>query len=86
MRKSQHRSALEFEVLTIGKPLENAGQEPFAFLAEKLRIFVRRTFPTACLQLGIRDCKKALPVRVLQRDVNVPGGNRGLSDRANQSR
>lgn len=57
-------------VRTIRQARENACKEPFAFLAEELRVVVLSA-GTPALHLVIIYRKDALPIRIPQRDVDM---------------
>ena len=60
--------------LTIGKSIQYTSEEPFAFLAHELDVFVGRAF-TARLEFSIGDREEALSFCVPQRDMYVPGAD-----------
>ena len=59
------------KIHTIWKAIEDSCKEPFAFLAEELRVVVLG-IGTSLLEIRIRDSKQTLPVGIAQRYVNMP--------------
>ena len=58
-------------VHTIWKAIKDSCKEPFAFLAEELRVVVLG-IGTTTLEIRIRDSKQTLPVGIAQRYVYMP--------------
>ena len=67
--QQQHQ---DFSIVhTIWKAIKDSCKEPFAFLAEELRV-VALSIGTTTLQIRIRDSEQTLPIGIAQRYVNMP--------------